>query len=68
MTGGVTGSLKIPVVTSLPWQVTSLGNPTFTDKTLMFVHRLTCGRAGNSSANRAPLRTENSWYPADPRL
>ena len=32
ITGSLTGSLKIPVVTTLPCQVTSLGNPTFTDK------------------------------------
>jgi len=35
ITRPLTGSLKIPVVTSLPCQVTSLGNPTFTDKTFM---------------------------------
>jgi hypothetical protein len=32
VTGVLTESLKIPVVTTLPCQVTSLGNPTFTDK------------------------------------
>src|SRR6266446_9603602 len=32
MTGFLTGSLKIPVVTSLPSQATSRGSPTFTDK------------------------------------
>src|SRR5205823_6244554 len=32
MTGALIGSLKIPVVTSFPCHLTSLGNPTFTDK------------------------------------
>ena len=36
-TGALTGSLKIPVVTSLPCQVTSFGNPTFTDKIFMIL-------------------------------
>jgi hypothetical protein len=31
----LTGSLKIPVVTSLPCHATSLGNPTFTDNIFM---------------------------------
>src|SRR5439155_23695300 len=35
MTGLLTGSLKIPVVTSLPCQATSRGKPTFTDKIFM---------------------------------
>src|SRR6266566_8037104 len=35
MTGLLTGSLKIPVVTNFPCQLTSRGNPTFTDKIFM---------------------------------
>jgi hypothetical protein len=35
ITGALSGSLKIPVGTSLPCHVTSLGNPTFTDKIFM---------------------------------
>src|SRR6266478_7343192 len=35
MTGFLTGSLKIPVVTNFPCQLTSRGNPTFTDKIFM---------------------------------
>src|SRR5256885_13025557 len=38
MTGPLTGFLKIPVVTSLPCQVTSLGNPTLTDRIFMILH------------------------------
>src|SRR6266545_2687247 len=37
MTGPLTGFLKIPVATSLPCQLTSLGNPTFTDKIFMIL-------------------------------
>src|SRR4030095_13320059 len=38
MTGPSSGSLKIPVVTTLPCQFTSLGNPTLTDTIFMILH------------------------------